>query len=54
MKNRIAVMIFLGLLIRARIDAATDPFGQLTSAEKALLRPQIERWDSRSTETRLV
>jgi hypothetical protein len=44
MKTRIAVMIFLGLLISASIDAATDPFGQLTPAEKALLKPQIERW----------
>jgi hypothetical protein len=44
MKTRIAVMILLGLLISASIDAATDPFGQLTSAEKALLKPQIERW----------
>lgn len=44
MNTRIAVMTFLGLLLSASIDAATDPFGRLTSAEKALLKPQIERW----------
>ncbi|MGA8763096.1 MAG: hypothetical protein WB562_09550 [Candidatus Sulfotelmatobacter sp.] len=44
MKIRIAVMILLGLLTSASINGATDPFGQLTSAEEALLKPQIERW----------
>jgi hypothetical protein len=37
-------MILLGLLTRARIDATTDPFGQLAPAEETLLKPQIERW----------
>ncbi|MFZ0297464.1 MAG: hypothetical protein WAM13_03875 [Candidatus Sulfotelmatobacter sp.] len=44
MKTGIAIMILLGLLVSVGIDAATDPFGQLTSAERALLKPQIERW----------
>lgn len=32
------------LLIGVGVGAATEPFGSLTSAEKSLLKPQIERW----------
>jgi hypothetical protein len=37
-------MMFLGLLLAVGIAAAPDPFGSLTPTDKALLKPQIERW----------
>lgn len=41
------LVIVLSLLITFGtfgLGAATEPFGALTPAEKALLKPQIERW----------
>ena len=44
MKALANLIMLLGLLVAVGVGAATDPFGSLTPAEKALLKPQIERW----------
>jgi len=43
MKNQAAVLILVALLATVNL-ATTDPYESLTPAEKALLKPQIERW----------
>jgi len=43
MKNQIAILIVVVLFVTVGV-AATDPYESLTPAEKALLKPQIERW----------
>jgi hypothetical protein len=41
----VANLIMLsGLLVTLGVGAATEPFGSLSLAEKALLKPKIERW----------
>jgi hypothetical protein len=37
-------VMLLGLFVAVGVAAAADPFGSLTPADKALLKPQIERW----------
>ncbi|MGO9085881.1 MAG: hypothetical protein ACLP6G_19170 [Terriglobales bacterium] len=44
MKALANLIMLLGILVVVGVGAATDPFGSLTPAEKALLKPQIERW----------
>ncbi len=44
MKALFNQMMLLGLFVTVGVGAATEPFGSLAPADKALLQPQVERW----------
>jgi serine protease inhibitor ecotin len=44
MRAMVNQMVLLGLFVAVGVAAAADPFGSLTPADKALLKPQSERW----------
>ena len=44
MRTLVNQIMLLGLLVAFVIAATADPFGSVAPANKALLKPQIERW----------